>query len=79
MFNFMYTFEHSYLEFILKTSISKKHTLMNKGYLRSFSVFNSVLKSVTAWLQDSPICRPTLAVNMVPSSEPRMEDMELRG
>ena len=42
-------------------------------------MYNSVLKSVTAWLQDSPICCPTLAVNMVPSSEPRMEDMELRG
>ena len=29
MFNFMYTFEQSYLEFILKTSISKKHTLVH--------------------------------------------------
>ena len=28
MFNFMYIFEISYLEFIKKTSISKKHTLM---------------------------------------------------
>ena len=28
MFNFMYIFEISYLEFIKKTSVSKKHTLM---------------------------------------------------
>ena len=37
MFNFMYIFEISYLEFIKKTSISKKHTLIAKYHRKNLN------------------------------------------